>query len=96
MITKKDLIGRITRGTQAKRALVEATVQNFLSEITAELTKGNRLEFRDFGVFEIREQVLRTAHNPKTLEKIEVPAKRIVKFKMGWLMREKLSDQAYD
>ena len=95
-ITKKDLIGRITRSTQAKRALVEATVQKFLDEVTSELTKGNRLEFRDFGVFEVREQAPRTAHNPKTLERIEVPAKRRVKFKMGRIMKEKLSGQADD
>jgi integration host factor subunit beta len=90
-ITKKELVGRVTKSTQAKRALVEATVQNFLSEITAELVKGNRLEFRDFGVFEVKERASRVAQNPKTLERIEVPAKRRVKFKMGRIMKEKLS-----
>jgi integration host factor subunit beta len=95
-ITKKDLIGRITKSTQAKRVLVEAAVQNFLDEITAELAKNNRLEFRDFGVFEVKERAARVAQNPKTLERIEVPAKRRVKFKMGRIMREKLSGQTYD
>ena len=92
-ITKKELIDRIAERTQAKRVLVKAAVQNFLDEIIVELAKGNRLEFRDFGVFEPRERAAKTAQNPKTLERIHVPAKRVVKFKMGRLMRQKLNSQ---
>ena len=88
---KKDLVDRIAESNQVKNALVKAIVQNFLDEITAELVKGNRLEFRDFGVFEVKERAARKAQNPKTLEPIDVPAKRSVKFKMGRLMKEKLS-----
>jgi len=90
-VTKKELIDRITEGTQAKRALVKATVQDFLGEIISELAKDNRLEFRDFGVFEPRGRAPRTAQNPKTLEQVHVPAKRTVKFKMGRLMRQKVN-----
>lgn len=92
-ITKKELIDRITENTQAKRLLVKSTIQNFLDELISELGKGNRLEFRNFGVFEVREQAPRIAQNPKTLEKIQVPAKRTVKFKMGRIMKKKLNDQ---
>ena len=90
-ITKKELIDRITENTQAKRLLVKATIQNFLDEVISELGKGNRLEFRDFGVFKVKERAARTAQNPKTLEKVQVPAKRIVKFKMGRIMKERLN-----
>jgi len=89
-ITKKELIGRIAENTQAKRILVKNIVQAFLDEITTELCRNNRLEFRDFGVFETRTRAARVAQNPKTLERVEVPAKRTVKFKMGRLMRENL------
>ncbi len=89
-VTKKELIDRIAERTQAKRVIVKRIVQTFLDEVTAELCKNNRLEFRDFGVFEIRTRVARIAQNPKTLERVEVPAKRTVKFKMGRLMRENL------
>jgi integration host factor subunit beta len=89
-VTKKELIDRIAERTQAKRVLVKRITQVFLDEITAELCKNNRLEFRDFGVFEIRTRAARIAQNPKTLERVEVPAKRTVKFKMGRLMRENL------
>jgi len=89
-ITKKELIDRIAERTQAKRVIVKCIIQAFLDEITAELCENNRLEFRDFGVFETRTRAARIAQNPKTLERVEVPAKRTVKFKMGRLMRENL------
>jgi integration host factor subunit beta len=89
-VTKKELIDRIAERTQAKRVLVKRITQAFLDEITAELCKNNRLEFRDFGVFETKTRTARIAQNPKTLERVEVPPKRTVKFKMGRLMRENL------
>ena len=89
-ITKKELIDRIAERTQAKRVTVKCIIQAFLDEITGELCENNRLEFRDFGVFETRTRAARVAQNPKTLERVEVPAKRTVKFKMGRLMREHL------
>lgn len=90
-ITKKELIDRIAERTQAKRASVKCVIQAFLDEVIKELCKNNnRLEFRDFGVFETRTRAARIAQNPKTLERVEVPAKRTVKFKMGRLMRENL------
>ena len=93
-ITKKELISRIAERTQAKRVLVKRVVQTFLDEIIAELCDNNRLEFRDFGVFEIRTRAARVAQNPKTLDRVTVPAKRTVKFKMGRLMRQNLSTTA--
>jgi len=89
-VTKKELIDRIAERTQAKRVAVKEIIQVFLDEIIAELCEDNRLEFRDFGVFETRTRAARVAQNPKTLERVDVPAKRTVKFKMGRLMRENL------
>ncbi|MFC1738980.1 HU family DNA-binding protein [Planctomycetota bacterium] len=90
-ITKKELIDRIAEKTQAKRVLAKRIIQEFLNEIISDLCNGNRLEFRDFGVFETRTRAARVAQNPRTLERVEVPAKRMVKFKMGRLMRKSLS-----
>ena len=89
-ITKKELIDRIAQKTQAKRVLVKRIIQSFLDELIVELKKNNRLEFRDFGVFETKVRHARVAQNPKTLERVEVPAKRTVKFKMGRLMKANL------
>ena len=95
-ITKKDLIDRIAEASGQKRSDVKKTVQSFLDEVIVELGKGNRLEFRDFGVFEIRERKARQAQNPKTLEPVQVPAKKVVKFKVGRLMQESVSSDADD
>lgn len=91
-ITKKELIDRIADGSGQKRVMVKKVVQQFLDEIVNELGKGNRLEFRDFGVFETKLRKARRAQNPKTLEPVAVPEKRTVKFKVGRLMKQKLGE----
>jgi integration host factor subunit beta len=87
-VTKKDLIDRIADQTRQTRVATKETIQTFLDEIVRELAKGNRLEFRDFGVFEVRERRARVAQNPRTLERVSVPEKRSIKFKPGRLMRD--------
>ena len=89
-VTKKDLIDRIASGTRCKRADVKRIVQRFLDDVIEELGKGNRLEFRDFGVLETKVRAPRMAQNPKTLQRVSVPAKRTVKFKVGRLLKERL------
>ena len=89
-ITKKDLIDRIADQEGCKRVLVKRVVQTFLDAIVQELGNGNRLEFRDFGVFESRLRAPRQAQNPKTMDKVRVPARRAVKFKVGRVMKAHL------
>jgi integration host factor subunit beta len=91
-VTKKELIDRIATRTLVKRVQVKRIVQQFLDSVVHELGKGNRLEFRDFGVFETRVRKARKAQNPKTLEPVTVPEKRTVKFKVGRLMKQRLSE----
>ena len=91
-ITKKELIDRIAESSNNKRVQVKRVVQQFLDEIVNELGKGNRLEFRDFGVFETKLRKARKAQNPKTLEPVAVPEKRTVKFKVGRLMKQRLGE----
>ena len=86
--SKKDLINRIAKETGTKQVAVKAVIQQFFHEVMTELAMGNRLEFRDFGVFDTKTSASRTAQNPKTLERVQVPAKRRVVFKAGRLMRE--------
>lgn len=89
-VTKKDFVDRIAEKTGQKRTDVKETLQLFLDGMIDELTNGNRLEFRDFGVFEVRERASRIAQNPKTLEQVVVPARKAVRFKVGRLMRERI------
>lgn len=92
-ITKKELVNRIADQTGQTKVVVKDILQLFLDEIIRELAAGNRLEFREFGVFEVRERAARRAQNPRTLEKVLVPSKRVVKFKVGRLMRERICDE---
>jgi len=89
-ITKKELMDRIAEREGYKRVLVKRIVQSFLNSIIQELSDGNRLEFRDFGVFECRMRASRDAQNPKTMDKVHVPSKRTVKFKVGRVMKMRL------
>ena len=91
-VTKKDLIDRIAEAEGCKRVLVKRVVQAFLDSIVTELGNGNRLEFRDFGVFESKTRAPRQAQNPKTMEKVPVPSRRTVKFKVGRVMKMRLDD----
>jgi integration host factor subunit beta len=86
-VTKKDLVDRIANQTDLKRSEVRDVIQSFLDNVINELGDGNRLEFRDFGVFEIRNRAARMAQNPRTLERVPVPARKTVKFKVGRLMK---------
>ena len=91
-VTKKQLTDRIADATGNKRVLVKTVVQHFLDAIIDELAGGNRLEFRDFGVFEVRDRKARVAQNPRTLERVPVCKKRTVKFKVGRLMRQRVQE----
>lgn len=92
-ITKKELVNRIADTTSVTKVVAKEIIQSFLNSIITELAAGNRLEFREFGVFESRERAARRAQNPRTLEKVNVPAKRIVKFKVGRLMRKQVGGE---
>lgn len=92
-VTKKELVHRIADKIGVTKVVAKDVIQSFLNAIINELADGNRLEFREFGVFESRERAARLAQNPRTLEKVPVPAKRIVKFKVGRLMRKKVAGE---
>ena len=93
-ITKKELVNRIAERSTVTKVVAKDIIQSFLDSIIEELAAGNRLEFREFGVFETKERAARRAQNPRTLEKVSVPAKRIVKFKVGRMMRERVSGES--
>ena len=83
---------RIADHTGQTKVLVRDILQQFLDEVAGELIQGNRLEFRKFGVFEVRQRPGRMAQNPKTLEKVEVPPKRVVKFKVGNVLKKRVEN----
>ena len=92
-ITKRDLVQRISENTGVQQQKAKEVIQQFLDAIIQELAAGNRLEFRDFGVFEPKSKAARMARNPRTGDRIAVPEKVTVKFKSGRMMKEKLQPE---
>ena len=82
-ITKKELVNRIADRTGQTKVAAKDVVQMFLDEMVRELGAGNRLEFREFGVFEVKRRARRKAQNPRTGQRVEVPSRYVVKFKSG-------------
>jgi nucleoid DNA-binding protein len=91
-VTKKDLIDGIAVRTGEKRSTVKVVVEDLIETVMRELSKGNRIELRDFGIFETKVRAPRLAQNPKTLVKVEVPAKATVKFKAGRKLKRRVDD----
>lgn len=80
-LTKADLIGEVERVTELKRTESETVVETIFESIIAALQKGEKIEIRGFGSFRTRQRRGRTGRNPKTGEKVDVPAKKIPFFK---------------
>ncbi len=93
-ITKKELVLRIAENTRQKQTVTRDIIQLFIDEVITELARGNRLELRDFGVFEVKVRKARKARNPKTGDEVRVPEKRVVTIKPGKKMKEEINRHA--
>jgi integration host factor subunit beta len=80
-LTKADLIEEVLNVTELPRKESETIVETIFDSIIAALQKGEKIEIRGFGSFRTRERRGRMGRNPKTGEKVEVPAKKIPYFK---------------
>ena len=91
-LTKRDIAAQITKETGIMRTQVLDVIQKTLDQITAALAKGNRVELRNFGVFQVKLRKGRVGRNPKRPE-IDVPiaAHSVVKFKAGKEMRAEVA-----
>lgn len=88
-ITKKKLIHTISSSKGLHPNDVRNVIQAFLDAMTDTLSQGDRLEFRDFGVFEIVERKQKIGRNPKNASvPIVIPARKAVKFTPGKKMRK--------
>lgn len=90
-MTRAELIARLTdRHPQLTRKDVGFSVRLMLDVITNALARGQRIEFRDFGSFELRYRPPRNGRNPKTGSKVLIPAKLKLHFKPGKGLRERV------
>lgn len=88
-LTKRDLVVRISVETGLGQHQVFEVVQKTLDYITEALGKGDHVEFRNFGVFEIRTRKPRVGRNPGSPDQVvTIPQRRVVKFKPGKIMRQ--------
>ncbi len=88
-VTKKDLAKSLSDKHDIVQSDAKELVQTLLDTIADEISTGNRLELRDFGVFEPRVRNARKARNPKTNEPVSVGPKVVIGFKAGKKMSER-------
>jgi integration host factor subunit beta len=90
---KSELIQRIaSRNAHLYQRDVEMIVGTILDEITAALSRGDRVELRGFGAFSVKRRDARTGRNPRTGAQVAVQEKSVPFFKTGKEMRERLNN----
>ena len=87
-LTKRDLVIRISEETGLIQSQVFEVVQKTLNYITEALAKGDKVELRNFGVFDVKIRKARVGRNPNKPETdVPIPARAMVKFKAGKEMK---------
>jgi len=89
-LTKKELVLIVSNETGITQVEVKRVVQRTLHHVIESLKEGKTIELRNFGVFKVRRRAPRRGRNPKTGEEVPVPAKRVVVFKPGLIMRQEI------
>ena len=87
-LTKRDLVIRISEETGLIQSQVFDVLQKTLDHIAEALAKGDKVELRNFGVFDVKIRKARVGRNPNRPETdVPIPARAMVKFKAGKEMR---------
>ena len=89
-MTKKDLARTIADDLGITQAQAREIVQKVFDGIIETLVQEGRIEFRNFGVFEVRRRRAKQARNPRTGARVAVPARVVVSFKPGLEMQERV------
>ena len=93
-VTKKNLVQKIVQKSGMHPNDVRNVIQSFLDSVVDTLAQGGRLEFRDFGVFEVVERKKKIGRNPKNASvPIVIPARKAVKFTPGKKMKQLVESQ---
>ena len=80
-MTKADLIDDVSRLAELTRKDSEVIVETIFESVVRSLRAGDKIEIRGFGSFRTRQRTSRVGRNPKTGDRVEVPAKKIPFFK---------------
>ena len=87
-MSKKEFVDAYAKATGETKKRSEELVNQFLETVEKTLLNGDSVQFVGWGTFEVKERAARTGINPQTKEEIQIPAKKVVKFKVG----KKLAD----
>jgi len=87
-MTKADLVGKIAEKANVTKANAERSLNAFLDTVEATLVKEGKLTLTGFGTFVVDKRKARTGRNPRTGEKIKIPAAKVVKFRPGKLLKD--------
>ncbi len=94
-MTRSDLIAKLAeRYPQLLARDAELAVKVILDTMASTLSQGGRIEIRGFGSFALNYRPPRTGRNPKSGEKVQVPAKYVPHFKAGKELRERVDHPA--
>lgn len=91
-MTKKEIVKTISDEIGLTQLKTKEIVQKTFDAIVETLVADRRIELRNFGVFEVKKRAARKARNPRTGDKVFVPAKFVVTFKPGKEMEEKVRE----
>jgi integration host factor subunit beta len=95
LMTKADLIEEVARVTDVTRRDSEVIVETIFDSVVHSLRAGDKIEIRGFGSFRTRQRNSRVGRNPKTGDRVDVPAKKIPFFKPSKELKD-LVNQATD
>jgi nucleoid DNA-binding protein len=87
-LTKRELVIQVASKLGMTQNEVADIVQTMFGTITETLVEGNRLEIRNFGVFEVKARDSRVGRNPRTGVEVPIPEKRVASFKPGKVLKD--------
>jgi DNA-binding protein HU-beta/integration host factor subunit beta len=90
-LTKNDIVRTLAEKYELEIASTRRVVQGTLDMVLDALLKGDKVELRNFGVFEVIERKGRIARNPKSKQEVFIPERKVVKFKPGKVMEDKIT-----
>ncbi len=82
-MNKTDLIGKMAADAGITKAQAQAALNSFLDSSTEAMKKGDKVVLVGFGTFSVNKRDARKGRNPLTGQEINIPAKRVVRFKAG-------------
>jgi integration host factor subunit beta len=94
VMTKADLIDEVSRLAELTRKDSEVIVETIFDSVVRSLRAGDKIEIRGFGSFRTRQRKPRVGRNPKTGERVEVPAKKIPFFKPSKELKDLVNEAA--